>query len=88
MNITDPISLENLDEFSRDLDDFGSNSIPSEAQLFTFARPSIRSNPNFTALFQLRAENDYTDHMWDGDVSLVIYASNLVSPMTFRVSLL
>lgn len=85
-NITDPIEIQGVGGYSRDLDDFGSNPDPSLAQLFTFARPSLLSNPNFTALFEARAENDYTRHMWNGDVALVIYVYNLADPMTFKVA--
>lgn len=86
-NITDPIEIQGVGGYSRDLDDFGSNPDPSLAQLFTFARPSLLSNPNFTALFEARAENDYTRHMWNGDVALVIYVYNLADPMTFKITL-
>ncbi len=87
VNLTDPIILGGEDSFSRNLDDFRSNRNVTAARLHTFANPSITDSSNFTTILSQVSEDDYTDDMWDGDVTLVVYVYNLTNPMTFKVKL-
>lgn len=58
----------------------------NETILSSFANPSIRSTENFTLLLEEAMVNDYTSHMWDGDVSLVIHVSKLNNPSEFKIT--
>ena len=84
-NLTDPISLGGESTHKDKLDDFGSTKSANKSQLFSFTRPLIRTSTNFTSIFNTASENDYTHHMWNGDVTLIIFVSNLTNPMTFKV---
>ena len=85
-NLSLPIVLDNLETHMQSFDDFTSNSNVSLAQLYSFARPTILELSNFTELFYDSVESDYTKSMWDDDVTLVIYLSNLSRPMTFKIT--
>ena len=85
-NLTDPIQLNQGENYDTNLEAFGSNANATAAQLFSFTNPSIRNSPNFTELLINNAENAYTSHMWEGDVSLVIFLSNLTNPSTVKIT--
>ncbi len=85
VNLTDPIILSGEDSFSRDLDDFHSSRDVNSSQIHSFTKPFIRHSSNFTDILSRVSEDDYTHHMWDKDVTLVVYVSNLTNPMTFKV---
>lgn len=85
-NLTDVIVLEHLATHTQAFDDFTSNSNVSVAQVHSFVGPTILEQSNFTGIFNSAVENDYTKSMWDGDVTLVIYLSNLTRPMTFKIT--
>jgi len=85
-NLTDPVLLNATDSYDVNYEAFDSNTNSSFAQLFSFANPSIRTSPNFTQLLIDNSENEYTSFMWDQDVSLVVYLSNLHSPSQFRLT--
>ena len=85
-NLTDSIVLAPIGSHTQSFNSFTSNSNSSLARLHSFARPSIQQLPNFTDIFNSAVENDYTNSMWDGDASLVIYIFNLTTPMRFRIT--
>ena len=85
-NLSGSIVLDSLETHTQSFDDFTSNSNVSLAQLYSFARPTILELSNFTEIFYNAVENDYTKSMWDNDVTLVIYLSNLSRPMTFKIT--
>ena len=85
-NLTDPLTLEPHGSYKQSFNGFKSNSNRSNAQLYSFARPSLAHLPNFTDIFSDAVENDYTSAMWDQDTTLVIYLFNLSSPMTFKIT--
>ena len=85
-NLTDPIVLDPLGSHQQSFGGFSSNSNSSLAQLHSFSRPSIRHLSNFTDIFNIAVENDYTNSMWDGDTTLVIFLFNLTMPMRFRIT--
>jgi len=86
VNLTDRITLRNQGSFDRSFDNFQSNKLANLSNVFSFARPSLRTTPNFTALFNAAVENDYTSHMWDKDVTLVIYLYNLTSSVQYKIT--
>ena len=85
-NLTDPIALKSLDSDKHSFAGFASNSNLSLAQLFSFARPTLIRSANFTDIFNVAVENDYTNSMWNKDTTLVIYLSNLTRPMMFKIT--
>ena len=85
-NLTNPLVLESLGSHEQSFNGFTSNSNSSLAQLHSFARPSLSHLSNFTDILNDAVENDYTSAMWDQDTTLVIYVSNLSSPMIFRIT--
>ena len=85
-NLTDPMTLTDRNSFVNTFFSFVSNDNTTFSQLLTFARPSISDTANFTELFENATENDFTAAMWDGDVTLVVRASNLSSSVSYRVT--
>ena len=84
-NLTEPITVRNRGSLDRTFGSFqGSNNV-SLSNLFSFARPSIRASPNFTKLLNTAVENDYTNHLWDQDVTLVVYLVNLTDTVQYKV---
>ena len=84
-NLTEPITVRNRGSLDRTFGSFqGSNNV-SLSNLFSFARPSIRASPNFTNLLNTAVENDYTNHLWDKDVTLVVYLFNLTDTVQYKV---
>ena len=84
-NLTEPITVTNRNSFDRNFGSFQGTNNVSLSNLFSFAQPSIRATPNFTELFNTAVENDYTNHMWDQDVTLVIYIFNLTDTVQYKV---
>jgi Fanconi anemia group I protein len=57
-------------------------SFSSYTSLFSFARHSSQISPSLINI----TSSDYTSSLWDGDVGLVIYISDLKPRMNFRVT--
>lgn len=86
-NLTDQIRVKGQGQLSRDLDDSSGSRNGSNPPLFSFARPQLASDSNFTALFNDRSEHYYTSKMWNGDVALIVHVSNLTTPISYKVCL-
>ena len=82
-NLTDPIEIAELDYYSATFQSF--NSYDNNSGLFTFLREEQRNNQSFVAMLNHASANSYTTSLWNGDLALIIYASNLTSNMQFKV---
>ena len=82
-NLTDPIQIGELNYYSNTFE--SSDSYDNNSGLFTFLREEQRNNQSFIVTFNHASANSYSTALWDGDLALVIYASNLTSNMQFKV---
>ncbi len=80
------MQLGDQDVFDNNWGSFESNTNTSFPLLFSFTNPTLRDTLNFTELLVDNSENEYTSLMWDSDVSLVIYFSNLTNPTSLRIT--
>ncbi len=87
VQITDPVMVEVGRNFRRTYGDFSySNETESRARLTSFTHPPIRNTENFTHLFNSTTGNDYTRHIWDRDVTLVLLVTHLSNSTKFKVT--
>ena len=83
LNLTDPIRIEELDYYSETFQSF--DTYDNNSGIFTFLRGEQRNNESFVVMLNHASANSYSKALWDGDLALVIYASNLTSNMQFKV---
>jgi hypothetical protein len=85
-NLTDVLEVPATGSLDRRYDSFSSSENESDPILTSFTHPPIRDSENFSEIFNQAVRNGYTNHMWDGDVTLVLHVSNLNNPSTFRIT--
>lgn len=85
-NLTESLAIGPRGSFEMRYNSFSSNNNQSNSILTSFAHSNIRDLDNFSVIFDSAVENDYTSHMWDGDVTLILYVRNLNSPSSFRIT--
>ncbi len=74
------------ESFDRRFDNFDSPDNRSFSSISSFVHLSIRETFNFSTLFDEAVDDDYTRHMWDGDVTLVLHVTNLTAPSSLRIT--
>ena len=85
--ISDTVIVDVKKNFQRLITDFGySNETESKVRLTSYAKPSIRNTENFTRLFESVDANDYSRHIWDRDVTLIIRVTGLSNTTIIRIT--
>ena len=82
-NLTSPINISNTDSYKTTFKSFTTSS--NGSIFYSFARPSIQNTLEYNWLLGNITSNGYTNSLWDGDVSLVIYVYNLQSTVQYKV---
>ena len=82
-NLTNPINISNTNSYKITFKSFTTSN--NGSSFFSFARPSIQNTLEYNWLLGNITSNGYTNSLWDGDVSLVIYVFNLQSTVQYKV---